>query len=429
MSNITKSKVTYINKTLIRLLAGSISLGSAFLIGKTEFDKPLEISKEVDWYVGSVSENMYLNKLYTEINMNSLKEMDIDVLKTDFNDLKSMPNIETITFSNFGYLTDEDKKIISNLKNLKSIAIRYDVSMFNEECYDMSWINSDVEIKINYRPESTVSINGEDVMLNNDLIQLYSYDLLACINKINNGRVKISGYKLESISHWKNKLDSIVLSFDFDENTTDEEKILKIIDYVTDSLEYDPEVYEAFFGDTKTGKTIVYNYSLLGSLYSDLEYGVCANYAALTTALAQEAGVDVGYIVGTHNGNSHGWTQYNGDKPVVVDTTWLDDDIYRGKREAYLNDKNKENKKALYDEVFVEYPGSGYVSEYEINPNTIFEKDKEKEIEYRRIEPNKKYNDEVATRRIKEYIFLMLSSTLFLISKKIYDKKQEKNTK
>ena len=106
MSNITKSKVTYINKKLIRLLAGSISLGSAFLIGKTEFDKPLEISEEVYYAVGSVNENAYLNKLYTLINMKELETNDIDVLKTDFNDLKSITNLEKIIISNFGYLTN-----------------------------------------------------------------------------------------------------------------------------------------------------------------------------------------------------------------------------------------------------------------------------------------------------------------------------------
>ena len=302
--------------------------------------------------------------------------------------------------------------------------------MFNEECYDMSWISDNVEIEINYQAGTRFYVNDKDVMLNNDLIQLYTYDVLTCINKINNGRIKIHGYNPQSVSEWKNKLDNIVMSLGIDENTSDEERLIKIIDYVTSILEYNPSVKEKYYsGDKGASESYVHNLFLLDALYNDTEYGVCANYAALTTALAREVGVDVSYIAGKHNGNPHAWVQYNGDKESIVDTTWLDDDIYRGKREAYLNDRSEENKDALYEEVFLEYPNSNYNSEYEINPNTIFEKDKEKEIEYRRIEPNKKYNDEIATRRIKEYIVLMLSSTLFLIAKNMYDKKQEKNTK
>ena len=426
MSNINKAKVTYINKKLIRLLAGSISLGSAFLIGKTEFDKPLEISEEVYYDVGSTNENAYLNKSYTLANMRELETIDIDVLRTDFNDLKLMSNLEKIIISDFGYLTEEDKEIISNLKNLKKVVIRYDSSMFNEKCYDMSWINDGVEIEINYQAGLPISVNNKDVMLNNDLIQLYTYDVLTCINKINNGRLKIYGYNQQSISEWKSKLDDIVVSLGFDENTSDEEKILRIVDYVTDALEYNPSVIEKHRNyEESISESYVHNLFLLDVLYNDVEYGVCANYAALTTALAREAGIDVSYVAGV----KHAWTKYNGDKESIVDTTWLDDDIYRGKREAYLNDRSEENKDALYKEVFLEYPNSNYNSEYEINPNTLFDKNKEKNVEYRRIEPNKKYNDEIATRRIKEYIVLMLSSTLFLIAKKIYDDKQEKNTK
>lgn len=80
-------------------------------------------------------------------------------------------------------------------------------------------------------------------------------------------------------------------------NMADGKKLENIVDFVIDKLDYD---YNSISGlsENNTGD---YNSRLLYYAFEGI--GVCANYAALTTSLLNEAGIDAYYV----SGSSHAW--------------------------------------------------------------------------------------------------------------------------
>lgn len=427
MSNNLKNNEVLAKNILIRVLAGGISLGAAFSAGKTYLTEPVEVSKEIDDNYESDS-NYYqfddgsiIDLSLTKSKLKKIRELNIDVINTNFNDLKLMPNIEKLELSNFGYLTDEEKTIISSLNNLKEITIRYDTSLANEKCYDLSWIRDDISLNIRqsmydiYLADSPYGIN--------DIEKLSMYELISNLNNINNNRINVEVYDINSFNEtekWKLALVKIVDSFNFDENTTNEEKIIKIVDYVTKTIEYDSDVIN---GDEV--RAIMYNTQMLKSIFDSKDnYGICCNYAALTAVLAHYSDVNMDYISGTYEGGNHAWCSYDdGNNTYIVDSTFLDSDTYQSKLKDYKENLKEVNKDNLIDDNIIRIDDR-YIGDKEIKFAATDDNNTKKNVEF--VNTNASiYNATISKTKIDIDLVLIISSVLLLVSNEVYYNKKK----
>lgn len=124
----------------------------------------------------------------------------------------------------------------------------------------------------------------------------------------------------------KSKLSFKKFSKQYEEETTNEEKIIKIIGFVTKYLDYDPQVLNN--SENSDNLSTYYNYNILKSFFDEYTgYGVCCNFAALTTVLASYANIDLDYVRGKTSTNTyHAWCEYDG---IKIDPTSIDDSIDR----------------------------------------------------------------------------------------------------
>ncbi len=457
-----KLKKVLTNKALVRLLMGGMSISSVLAMVQNNNDRPLELSSSV--YESIQYDNDFVDSKYyysadttdllkwndnkvdlslTEKNLKKVNTLNIDVLKSDIKDLAYLTNLESLTLTNFGYLTDEDKEILSNLTNLKNVRIMLDNSLFKEECHDISWLNEDIQVEIKKDPELVFEDEYRDLN-KSDIYKLFIYNLTYVMNEENNNRINVNIYdaeELEDLERWNKQLVDIVDSFNFDENISETDKIIKIVNYVTDVIEYDPDVSQSLKDGVITDKSRDYNYNLLRSLLDDNDgYGICCNYAALTTILGYYSDIDISYISGTYGDgerNGHAWCQYNADdKKYLIDPTFLDSDIIYDTQkynynytDGYTNDKDGRvdmYKSYMYQTVFEESKKNYKVKE-EFNLIDKKASNEVKDIEY--VNTNiDEYNREVQKKN-KKYGILALSSLLLLVANEKLNKKKDEKQK
>lgn len=108
----------------------------------------------------------------------------------------------------------------------------------------------------------------------------------------------------------------ILESFDFDAETSDEEKVRAIYDYITSTVSYD-RVHE---GNQ--------NHHKKATAYAALvrHSAVCQGYAVATYRLCAEAGLPVRVVVGDAKNPETGESEYHAWNRVKVDGEWLNFD-------------------------------------------------------------------------------------------------------
>lgn len=452
-----KLKKVLTNKALVRLLMGGMSISSALAMVQNNNDRPLELSSAV--YDSIQYDNDFVDSEYyysadttdllkwnqdkvdlslTEKNLKQVNTLNIDVLKSDIKDLAYLTNLESLTLTNFGYLTDEDKEILSNLTNLKNVRIMLDNSLFKEECHDISWLNEGIQVEIKKDPELVFEDEYRDLN-KSDIYKLFIYNLTYVMNEENNNRINVNIYdseELKDLERWNKQLVDIVASFNFGENMAETDKIIKIVNYVTDAIDYDPDVSQSLKDGVITDKSRDYNNNLLRSLFDNNDgYGICCNYAALTTILGYYSNVDISYISGTYGDgerNGHAWCQYNtDDKTYLIDPTFLDKNlIYDTQKYNYYYTNEYQNgdpkmdmyKYYMYDSLFNESTAN-YTAKEEFNLNDKKTSSEVKDVEYVNINIDE-YNKEVQKQN-KKYGILALSYLLLLISNEMYNNQKE----
>ena len=220
--------------------------------------------------------------------------------------LKDMKNMSSLTVGNITtydlgsqYINDLDVdnlclKInncsnISNLdfKNIKTLTIigePYDITMFVSRQDIEKLEGSSIEVKI---------IDNDD-------------------NDIKNKVIEIS-----------DRLDSIYNSLSINDNNQQMDKLDKILSYLLCSYEYDPTVMNMSDYEAKRHPDFTYAFYEEGELYGAMEKDtqICGNYAAMTKALCNRAGLDCYFLAS----EDHAWNAIEiGDYYYFVDSTWLD---------------------------------------------------------------------------------------------------------
>ena len=326
----------------LALVAAIISSGAA---ANSLRDKPVEVSSDIangahssfnpdyperDYYsFKNIDDSNSVDLSLTKNNLKLVKNLMIDCATSDLTDLMYTPNVEYLYLKNYKFLTPEEQNIINSLQNLKIIKLELRVdSIKDTDELDISWLRDNIDVEI-----------GIDALhFDYDLIDLYIYRLMQNLKVKGNNKVisrVFSEDRYNKLEKWNDQLEQIIKSFNFDENTSDEDKIIKIVNYVTDALDYDESLKnkqisgEDIYQDAVAMSQIKdYNSKLIETTLDGGEYGVCCNYAALASMLGLYSDVDLSYTLGRTNSLSsygHAWCTYNnGEEAYVIDPTLLD---------------------------------------------------------------------------------------------------------
>lgn len=333
-------------KTIYRcLFTGMVLYSSNCFFKNLNVDEPIKISKGTfDSLVES--DNSFSNlsmcsiddkdfDIYKNVslkNLKSVESVDFDALNSDVNDLFYMENLKKINFSNFMALDVNDVDLINKL-NLGEYVINLNHQDFNKIVnFDFSKFEN-CNFILNFE-----NLNFEK----NDMMDLYYYNVVKNLNELYpNVSFCVSNFeedKLAKCRRLDDRINEIITSFDFDENTTDYEKILQILFYVNGNLEYDKNVSNFLslnVAVTEDMHNLYLNYSsnLIGNFLDDNnKNSICCNYSALVSTLAYYSNLDLSYNYGTLGdslNNGHSWCEYSDScSDYIVDPTSLDSNVY-----------------------------------------------------------------------------------------------------
>ncbi len=216
--------------------------------------------------------------------------------------LRRIPSIDTLQVGNDSSEMNIDSTFLQSLKNVKNLklGLGYD-SNFHYQ--DLTYLDS---LELLGRPY--------------DIALYFSLDSLEELEKAG---VHIQTENLELIQKTRQEIRNLYQSLSVPEDATDQEKLNAILTCVLSKLTYDPEVKDQLYGSGKVDSSLNESFYENGYLTAALEdpTQICGNYAALTYALCQEAGLSVFNM----SSNNHAWNAVQvGDYYYYVDSTWLD---------------------------------------------------------------------------------------------------------
>lgn len=244
----------------------------------------------------------------------SIAESTVSSLKG----IEKLTSLEDLTLSNVGVQSIEELKY---LKNLKYLSI---TGSFVEDLSPLENLKLDtLDVDNNYSLkslDSVMKISTLKTLWAHNSEMAYTKKLVDFVTK-NKIDSDVSAKGLEVQKKVKALAGKLV-----NDGMSDEEKIGTIVKYVCDNMEYTlPE-------DTGDEYTYDYEYNKLLEKYNDeaLGYalkgiGCCANYAALTHALLEQAGIESFCV----EGQDHIWNLVKTDGYYYwIDSTWIDTSFY-----------------------------------------------------------------------------------------------------
>lgn len=260
-------------------------------------------------------------------NLETIQVVNCELL--DFNGFGECDNLELLEILDTNV---EDLSFVSKLPNLNELTIK------NILARDFSPITSlsKLEILDIERCDNIATFNGIEKLKNLKSFSIDSdvatwmtkemYNYLANSNFCDS----LKDEYLEEI----NQLDSIIKKIIPDMNMKDEDKLKAIVLYVLDNLEFDEIVRND--ENTEEGKALNVEYNAKPLYYALKGKGVCINYATLTNALFNRAGLSSYYITS----DSHAWNLVECEgNYYYVDTTWCDNVNRALNSTEFVNDK------------------------------------------------------------------------------------------
>ena len=373
--------------------------------------------------IGTLLENRDESAILTQKDLHGVRFLYLDVLNTRIQDLQELPRLKELYLANYIYLSDEEKATLKGLSNLDTIALEIDSSsVTNMEMYDTSFINDNTNIVFNI-PATGLS----------DFEKLFYY--IAKKNFEDKPRIVFNGLTtndIQILTRFEDMLKDIVSGFNFDENTTDREKIIEITKYVTNFIEYDLVVSNNEDSLERRNKINEYNEFPLGTILAENsnKEGVCCNYAALESALGYYLGIDLDYVTSAaiDGSSSHAWNIYKENKTKYsIDPTNLDDNNnYNKLKELYdktngftINipglEKDLEDYKKWYeDTIFRDKPFVEVMEPYV--PHRV--------ITFKKFLSRLKYNEQ--KRKLSRYYAISSLVVIIFLASNIYFEKKTK---
>ena len=421
-------KIVFNRVTALALSSITLSSLGTMVVNVTK-EKPLEISKGIydgiylDNNTGIKPRYYYINNIPSlyhdislntklDISINSLKLNQIKSIKIDLNasnlgDLSNLPNLDTVLLYNLNCLTNNDIYLLNKFENIKNINL----------LVDFNYLNYSLNANLFHFKNKKIFIQKGD-NIDNDLYDLYIYKLYNELYSFYKEDIKLLGIneiRINQLNKWENEIEDIIISLNFGEDSSDSEKIINIIKYVTDILDYDPQIMELisenkFIADDSS--LIYYNEKVLESILDDnSKYGVCCNFASLTSAIARYCNILFEYKTGTYNSginSNHAWCKYNDN---IVDTTLLDNNIiYNIKKENYELFSHSINYEMLENDILRTILIDGDNDSYKENDNFIIKEGKD----IVNINTNSDLFNKNLLLQIKLNLFICLSSLILL---------------
>lgn len=265
------------------------------------------------------------NKDYDNINTSKFAKVDvlsIDMAKVgDMQFLDYCPNLVKLEIKNAQLLTDLD------IDNLNQTDIK-EYHFFFDRNYVLGHLNEGADFSKLSHPEyiKTISFQANDsqeeldsIIFEKYLNKLYSLDII-------NSKYNFLYYQLTDMVH----------DLSLDKESDEFKKFIDISNYIVDYLYYEPVVRQYLENHSNVNmfskvyqKVKEYNNknltSIVGVRSSSSVPAICANYAALLSALCVQNDIEIYRISGTLNGSNHAWNMVNiqGDY-YYVDLTILD---------------------------------------------------------------------------------------------------------
>lgn len=265
------------------------------------------------------------NKDYDNINTSKFAKVDvlsIDMVKVgDMQFLDYCPNLAKLEIKNAQFLTDLD------INRLNQTDIK-EYHFFFDRNYVLGHLNRGADFSKLSHPEYIKTISFQDnvsqeeldsIIFEKYLNSLYSLDTI-------NSKYSFLYYQLMDIAK----------DLFLDKESSEFKKIIDISNYIVDYLYYDPVVRQYLENHSNVNmfskvyqQVKEYNNKNLTSIVGDQNSSsvpaICANYAALLSALCVQNDIEIYRISGTLNGSNHAWNMVNiqGDY-YYVDLTILD---------------------------------------------------------------------------------------------------------
>ena len=430
-------------------LSGIILYSSNCFAKNLNVTEPIKISKgtfnslvEQDKKFSNLSycyidgKELKINRNINKSNFDEVSTLSIDVLECDINDLYYFDNLKNLKIKNFICLNNNDIAVLNDL-DLSNYTLYFDSSNFTKiESYDFSSFDDGSCFYLDF--------NNIDFM-KNDMMDLYYYNVTNYLNeKYSNLSFRLLGFDEEKYFKCKkldNKLNEIVSSFNFDENTSDYEKILQILFYVNGNLQYDEQVGKFLSQNidvTEEMHNLYLKYSgdIIGNyLEKNDKNSICCNYTALTSTLAYYSGLDLAYSYGTKGdskNNGHSWCVYSdGTQDYIVDPTFLDSnvyfDIYRCMTGMKIDDLNIDEYFNSYKarDIVLSTKFDGYKTAFSFNFIDDSSYDYNKNLEYVNEDGNDYYEDALKRANLS-FSVCGMSILALLLKNKLFNKKSNK---
>ena len=246
------------------------------------------------------------------------KDSDTTVLKT-MPKLKNLKYIRVLTYDNTGIITDDFSKFFKNIDGVEEFEIS-GPSLGPNTVEQLK----DVET-LSFTGSKNVDIDYSKLKIKTlDLSECGTYNIPFILDNKTYKKLPDYGIKVKFDSEKQKqkyldiskRLDDIVKKLDIKKTDNDKEKLDKVLIYVLSSLTYDERV------DTEKDPGEDYFYKD-GDLYGALERktSICGNYAALTKALLEKAGVETYYASSSFH--AFNLVKVEG-KLYCLDSTWID---------------------------------------------------------------------------------------------------------
>ena len=355
--NTIKTKIA-LYKTLLALTAGAAIGGG---VGLKDYNDKVETIAEVpsvfryELYNKDIIDHELLgdfnpskeriDKLITYERLENVYYISLDLeLVNDINYINKCPNVDTISVMHAEKLNDAQITIINNSSCNRLILYYDDIEVHKEDKLDLSRFKDKEEVLVHFYPTDELqAITFVNYLVNKDADNV-TIDLIGPFG---------DAHLIELVDE---RLDQIVASLDIKEKDSDYDKLLKIVNFVNNKIDYDETVSGFLSGknsesDRFTKLSKYYNdYDLSSVIFGDENNlpGVCVNYANLFDILSYKCGLKCRSVTGTRKYLAHAWDLlYLDDNKYFVDLTFSDMDFLTNKINEYLYSNSNTDKEKI----------------------------------------------------------------------------------
>lgn len=282
------------------------------------------------------------------------KVKQLRVSPSDMNILQYCKSLEKLEVTDCDFITDDMLLYMNQFSNLKEISFTLkstEAFLENPEYkIDLDKLTSDVSINISFVTSKGIGNDGAFLILS----ALKDSELTK--NRIENNKIFFNENEFISLREYvalDNKLNEMITNCHFTEKTTDNEKMVRLIQATTDLIQYDSYIKKYNFDILLhkapldvTKKVFSYNIHPISTVLCNNGDGVCANYANIFTILAYKCGMEAYNLTIPQWSHMVNLVKLDGIYRVMdltqIDNCW-NSEFYPNVFNEYLKTKNEED--------------------------------------------------------------------------------------